>query len=104
MKHTGCNSVSVPTESCMELREDIKSIEFAAEKMQQEVLESIATVERTRDEKPEQIVEDVAANLMLYLECLDIQLANDVRKKLSVIVRAAFPGFDEKSISKLLET
>lgn len=104
MKHTGCNSPSVPTESCMELREEIKSIEFAAEKMQQEVLESIVIVERTRDERPEQIVADVAANLMLYLEYLDIQLANDVRKKLSVIVRAAFPGFDEKTITKVFET
>lgn len=104
MKHTGCNLASVPTESCMELREEIKSVEFAAEKMQQEVLESIVLVERTRDERPEQIVEDVAANLMLYLECVDIQLANDVRKKLSTIVRAAFPDFDKKTIAKAIET
>ena len=104
MKHTGCNSDPVPTASCMALREEIKSVEFAAEKMQQEALDSMVLVERTRDERPEQIVEDVAANLMRYFECLDIQLANDVRKKLSVIVRAAFPDFDKKTISKVFET
>jgi len=104
MKLTGCNSDPVPTASCMALREEIKSVEFAAEKMQQEVLDSMVLVDLTRDERPEQIVEDVAANLMRYLECLDIQLADDVRKKLSVIVRAAFPDFDKKIISKAFET
>ncbi len=104
MKHTGCNSDPVPTASCMELREEIKTVEFAAEKMQQEALEAMVSVDWTRDESPKQIVENVAANLMLYLERLDIQLAYDVRKKLSVIVRAAFPDFDKKTISKAFET
>ena len=101
MKHTGCDLDPVPTDSCMELREDVKTVEFAAEKMQQEVLESLASVDRARDEKPGQVIGDVAANLMLYLECLDIRAENDVRANLLVIVRAAFPEFDEKTIAEV---
>ncbi len=104
MKHTGCTAEPTPTEDCMQLREQVKSIEFAAEKMQEEVLESMASVDRTRDERPKQIVEDVAANLMRYLEGLDIQPAIEVRKKLSVIICAAFPAFDKTTIAKAIET
>ena len=104
MKHTGCTAEPTPTEDCMQLREQVKSVEFAAEKMQQQVLESMVSVDRTRDERPEQIVEDVAANLMLYLEGLDIQPAIEVRKKLFVIVCAAYPEFKQTIISKTLET
>ena len=104
MKHTGCTAEPTPTEDCMQLREQVKSVEFAAEKMQQQVLESMVSVDRTRDERPKQIVEDVAANLMLYLEGLDIQPAIEVRNKLSVIVCAAFPDFDKKTIAKAIET
>ncbi len=88
----------------MQLREQVKSVEFAAEKMQQQVLESMVSVDRTRDERPKQIVEDVAANLMLYLEGLDIQPTIEVRNKLSVIVCAVFPDFDKKTIAKAIET
>ena len=104
MKHTGCTAEPTPTEDCMQLREQVKSVEFAAEKMQQQVLESMVLVDRTRDERPKQIVEDVAVNLKRYLEGLDIQPAIEVRKKLSVIVCAAFPDFDKKTIAKAIET
>lgn len=103
MKHTGCSADPMPTDECMKLREEIKGVEFAAEKMQQEVLESMVPVDEARSATPNQIVADAAANLLLYLECIDIRPANDVRKKLSVIVRAAFPGVKEKTVSKALE-
>jgi len=104
MKHTGCTAEPTPTEDCMQLREQVKSVEFAAEKMQQQVLESLLSTEKSHAAAADQLIDDVAANLKLYLECLDIQLANDVRKKLSVIVCAAFPDFDKKTISKAIET
>jgi len=104
MKHTGCDSDAVPTASCMELREEIKTVEFAAEKMQQEVLESFVSIDRDRAEKPGNLIEDVTANLTRYLESMDIQPAIEVRKKLSVIVCAAFPDFDKKIIAKAIET
>ena len=104
MKHTGCDSDPVPTESCMALREEIKTVEFAAEKMQQEVLETFVSIDRDRADEPARIVEDVAANLMLYLDLLDIQADDDVREKLSAIVSAAFPEIDRKIVSGALES
>ena len=104
MKHTGCDSDAVPTISCMELREEIKTVEFAAEKMQQEVLESFVSSGHDRDEKPGRLVEDVAANLMLYLERIDIQAEKDVRKKLSSIISAAFPDIDQETVAKAFAT
>jgi len=103
MKYTGCGLDPVPTEECMQLREQVKSVEFAAEKMQQEVLEQLAPASQTRSVTPEQIVADVVANLMRYTGSMDIQSTKDVRDKLAVIVAAAFPQLDEDVVSKALE-
>lgn len=100
MKHTGCHEEPMPTDSCMELREDVKTVEFAAEKMQQEVLESLASIDADRDEEPARVVENVSANLMRYLECRDLQAGADVQAKLVVIVRAAFPDINEKIVAE----
>jgi uncharacterized protein (TIGR02444 family) len=104
MKHTGCDEDPVPTDPCMALREEIKTVEFAAEKMQQEVLETFVSLDQDRDEKPGQIIEDVAANLMLYLEFLDIQADKDVRNKLRAIISAAFPEIEQKIVANALAT
>jgi uncharacterized protein (TIGR02444 family) len=103
MKHTGCGSDPVPTEKCMQLRDEVKSVEFAAEKMQQEVLEKLTPVDQTRSVTRDQIGADVVTNLMLYLGFVDIQPTTEVREKLSVIVCAAFPQLDEDVVSKALE-
>lgn len=103
MKHGGCSVQPTPMEECMQLREEVKSLELAAEKMQQEALESLLAVEQTRSAPPDRIVTDVAANLMLYLDCMDIHAHRDVRKKLSIIVRAAFPEIDGQTVSRALE-
>jgi len=100
MKHTGCGMDPVPTNECMHLREQVKSVEFAAEKMQQQVLESMLSVDQARTATPDQLAKDAAVNLMLYLESIDIQPAEDVRNKLSIMVRAAFPEIDENAVVK----
>lgn len=100
MKHRGCDLEPVPTDACMALREEIKTVEFAAEKMQQEVLESLAVVDQAREDKPGQVIADASANLDLYLECRDVQRDANVNEKLSIIVRAAFPDVDERSIAE----
>jgi len=104
MKHTGCTAEATPIEDCMQLREEVKSVEFAAEKMQQEVLESFVPVEKLRAAAADQFTSDVAANLKLYLESIGIQRSADVRRRIVEIVRAAFPGVDELTISKALES
>ena len=89
MKHNGCGMDPVPTESCMALRDDIKSVEFAAEKMQQEVLQSLLSSEDRRDTVPDQVLHDVVANLNRYAEAVGLDLCADSKQKFSVIIAAA---------------
>jgi len=91
MKHTGCTAQDVPTDACMTLRDEIKSVEFAAEKLQQGVLESLAVNSLIRSADYDQVLEDVASNLELYARFADIEISSDVKQKFSVIVAAAYP-------------
>ena len=103
MKQTGCDTGPVPTAACMQLREEIKSVEFAAEKMQQRVLESLVSIDQSRIDTPDQILKDVVANLMLYSEHMGIELCDDVRRKFSDIIQAAFPDWRKQTILRALE-
>lgn len=91
MKHTGCTTQDVPTDACMTLRDEVKSVEFAAEKLQQEVLESLAINSRIRSADYDQVLADVASNMELYARFADIEISSDVMQKFSVIVSAAYP-------------
>jgi uncharacterized protein (TIGR02444 family) len=102
MKTAGCHLDPVPTAPCMEFREEIKSVEFAAEKMQQEVLESMSIINRDRDDAPAEIVEHAVANLAIYFQNLEVSMGSKVRDKLAVILSAAFPGIEEQSVHKAL--
>ena len=104
MKHTGCQYESVPTESCMALREEIKTAEFACEKMQQEVLESLVTTGTTRHNAESPKPADIVANLFRYLTHAGIEDAEDVRLNLLTIILAAFPTIDPESIKAALDS
>ena len=104
MKQTGCDTESVPTDACMQLREEIKSVEFAAEKMQQQVLESMVSIDQSWSDTPEQILEEVIANLNLYAAYAGIKTCDDVRQKFSLIIDAAFPAWNMEDIKRTLDT
>ena len=91
MKHTGCASDPLPTNACMELRESIKTVEFAAEKLQQEVLESLVSAENFRDVQTDQVLADVDWNLRHYCTDAGLDVHDDIRQNFSVIINAAFP-------------
>ena len=103
MKQSGCDTEPVPTDTCMQLREEIKSVEFAAEKMQQQVLESLVLIDQSRTDTPEQMLKDVVANLMLYSEHTGIEVCENVRRKFSDIVQAAFPDWRKQMILRAFE-
>ncbi len=103
MKQSGCETEPVPTDTCMQLREEIKSVEFATEKMQQQVLESLVSVDQSRIDTPEQILEGVIANLNLYVTYAGIKVCDDVRQKFSIIVDAAFPAWNMEDIKSALD-
>ncbi len=91
MKHSGCELETVPTNACMELRETIKSTEFASEKLQQQVLESLVSIKQLSNEAPDKFLDAVIANLNRYSAFAGIEVCDDVRHKFSVITDAAFP-------------
>lgn len=103
MKHTGCDTEPVPGDACMQLREEIKSVEFAAEKMQQQVLESLVSIDQSRSDTPEQILEGVIANLNRYVAYAGIEVCDDVRQKFSLIIDAAFPAWNMEDIKSALD-
>jgi len=103
MKHTGCDTEPVPTDACMQLREEIKSVEFAAEKIQQQVLESLVSIDQSRNDTPDHILKDIVANLILYSEHTGFEVCEDVRRKFSDIIRAAFPDWREQMIRHAFE-
>lgn len=91
MKQSGCTAVDVPTDACMTLRDEIKSVEFASEKLQQEVLESLAANSQARSAGHDQVLQEVTANLELYASFAGIDISADVMQKFSIIVAAACP-------------
>ncbi len=103
MKQTGCDTEPVPTDACMQFREEIKSVEFAAEKMQQQVLESLVSIDQWRNDPPDQVLKNIVANLMLYSEHTGIEVCEDVRRKFCDVVQAAFPDWRKQMILRALE-
>jgi uncharacterized protein (TIGR02444 family) len=93
MKQSGCFEEPMSTEECMGFREEIKSVEFAAEKMQQQVLETIISGRQFRADATAAALDDVLANLQRYADHTGIVIGDDVREKFSVIIRAAFPDW-----------
>lgn len=102
MKHTGCSAESVPTESCMELREDIKRVEFGAEKLQQDVLASLVSEGGARDASPGRMLAGVIANLNRYADFAGYKACDDISRKYSIIIHAAFPAWNLPDIKRSL--
>jgi len=88
MKHEGCGVKPVATDACMALRENIKSVEFHSEKLQQEALESLTTIDQPGNDNTKQILESVNANLDRYAAYAQISPTEDVRAKFQLIVNA----------------
>lgn len=103
MKHTGCFERGVPTRDCMQLREEIKKVEFAAEKLQQEVLQSFVEIDEDRDAADQVLLDDVVANLARYARHAGFDIDDDTRGYCRVIVAAAFPERDESVIDRVLQ-
>lgn len=102
MKHSGCGKKIVPTDDCMRLREEIKTVEFTTEKLQQQVLESLVSVDQPRRDAPEHIPSDVIANLVLYAGYAGFEVSDDVRRKFGIVVAAAFTDCDAQVIEHAL--
>ena len=102
MKTAGNATGSVPNEACVQLREQIKAVELSAEKIQLDVLESLASTDQQHDGGSEGTLSAAAANLALYAQHRGIGISTDAREKLAVIIGAAFPDRDQRMVEKAL--
>jgi len=90
MKAGGCSDELLNLEACQAVREQVKAIELRAEKLQQEALEALP-LENLRDKRAPAGPRAVAANLRRYCHEAGIAWSEEVRSKLGIILRAAFP-------------
>lgn len=96
MKGTGCHDGKVAAQDCMDLREKVKGVEFAAEKLQEEVLESLcADRPRVQQCAAEQLAAS-ASNVRRYLARLGMVAEGRVLEQLNLIMAAAAQGEDRQ--------
>ena len=104
MKINGCHDPRVSKESCMEFRKKVKGVEFTAEKMQQDVLESIVgSVLEKEIGLPVQL-DAVVKNIQQYFSVANIVSDDFVRERLLTIIKAGVVDFSEKEIQNALKT
>lgn len=102
MKDADFAAESVPTEDCMRVRQEIKTVELESEKIQLQVLESMVTPKQTPDSGQERIIGDAVINLKLYISNRDIGFDEDVKHLCEVVIAAAFPNCDAESVTEAL--
>lgn len=91
MKTTACPDPLLPGEECMDLRERIKRVEFEAEQLQENVmqsmLDSIPPVAMSATEQ----VHNAVLNLQRYCSSENISWNDKTQERLIRILRAALP-------------
>ena len=87
----------------MRLRDKIKSVEFSAEQLQQQVLESLVSVEGPSSGESIEHLGHVVDNLTTYAEYSGFEICDAVRRKFALIICAALPGLDESDVARALD-
>ncbi len=91
MKIAGCPDPGIPVESCMNLRERIKKVEFEAEQLQENVMQSMVdTIPRVTLSAAEQ-ARAAELNLRRYCEAEGIDWDHETQTHLNVILQAVIP-------------
>lgn len=98
MKHEGCVNGAAENDACMALREKIKSVEFDAEKMQQEVLSSLTTKSDRGGCSGDLLLPTVLNNVSRYSRHIGMRIDSGVAEKISVIIAAAYPELDKQVV------
>lgn len=102
MKLDGCIDPRMPTETCMEFREKVKGVEFNAEKIQQDVLESLTLSNIEKELSfPEQLT-SIIKNIRQYFDTVHIVIDDFVVERLSTIIQAGVIEFSANDISTML--
>ncbi len=88
MKLDGCQDPRMPTETCMEFREKVKGVEFNAEKIQQDVLESLSLSVSEQQQSLSDQMSMIAKNIQQYFGKVNIETDDFVSERLEIIIKA----------------
>lgn len=91
MKIEACLDPGIPRESCMNLRERIKAVEFDAEQLQENVMQSMVETIPTVTLIAAEQASAALRNLRRYCALEDIDWDPETQMRLSLILRAAIP-------------
>jgi len=103
MKLDGCHDPRIPTETCMAFREKVKGMEVNAEKIQQDVLDSLTLSIPEKDLALPDQLSAMTININQYFKIINIVVDDFVREKLLIIIQATVVDFSEKEILGAME-
>jgi len=99
MKHTGCHTPPMQADPCGQLREQIKQAEFGAEEIQENVLASLVSKQRSETPVVADVIADAVSNLARYFDHIDQVLSAEEQRKLTIIICAAFPDASREAVT-----
>jgi uncharacterized protein (TIGR02444 family) len=100
MKLTGCPDTGVPGDDCMSLRDKVKGVEFGAEKLQEEMLESLCSELPGTDAGAREQISDAVSNIRRYFAYRGIEADDWVDDRLRTILLAAMPKCTRDDIKR----
>ncbi len=92
MKTTGCPDPLLPERDCMDLRERIKAVEFEAERLQENVMQTLVDDIPQASLNAAGQLDAAVRNLRRYCVQEGIDWDRETQMHLEVILRAAIPG------------
>jgi uncharacterized protein (TIGR02444 family) len=100
MKLTGCPETGVSVDDCMSLRDKVKGVEFGAEKLQEEMLESLCGELPDSGTGVEQQTGAAMDNIRRYFTWRGIEADDWVNDRLVTILLAALPGCGKEVVTR----
>jgi uncharacterized protein (TIGR02444 family) len=98
MKLTGCPETGVPVDDCMSLRDKIKGVEFGAEKLQEEMLESLCGALPDANPAIEVQISTAIGNINRYFSYRGIDVDDWAKDRLATIFLVAIPGCKREDV------
>lgn len=102
MKVVGCPDTVVATDQCMSLRDEVKQVEFKAERLQEDTLEALCDGWPATSLSDSERVQFAAANSHRYFSAASIPTDEVADGQLQTIILAAIPGADAGAVRAAL--
>lgn len=104
LKLTGCLDQTLDVESCMNFRHQVKKVELASEKFQQESLEKICNSLPNPDLDDLNKTKGIAYNLKLYLTAKNVNFSDDIYTDLEFLAQKSIKEFNSNLFKQTLHT